>query len=173
MELRWKASLTLLVLVAMFFTIGDVRVIYACTCAHRALAYELFQSDVIFAGLVYSVDWNLSTPITFAVSHVWKGPDTATLSLTTSPSEPSCGFKFQQGEKYLVFANYWKGQLSTGLCSGTKLLSQAQGDIYWLDLTTGILTDLLVLLAVSGAVLLLASVLLIRRWSLRLSKKAP
>ncbi len=173
MQSGLKSSLILLLLGVAFLAIQSLPVAHACQCLGPGPVYYVFQhSDVVFAGTVVSIDWNLSTPITFAVSHVWKGPSAATLRLHTSTSESSCGFTFREGEKYLVYA-WWNGQLSTGLCSGTKPLSQAQSDIYWLDhptAPTAPLNYFLIVLAISALAVMSTSVWLIRRWNFKTSK---
>lgn len=73
--------------------------------------------------------------VTFEVSQAWKGAGELLLTLWTRRA--SCGFPFEQGQEYLVFANafpdYGGDQpvnerlplISAGLCSRTSLLSNA------------------------------------------------
>ncbi len=169
-----KISLPILFLVAFCFSLQDVGIAHACTCVAARPVYEMYQdSDAVFSGMVLDVN---STSlelvnVTLAVSHAWKGASGSTVALTTSSSGASCGFSFQRGVEYLVYAKNLSGQLNTGLCSGTKLLSEAQGDIFWLDLTAGLLRDFLIGLAASAAIVILASIWLLRRQNPKLSKK--
>jgi len=130
------------------------------------------QSDAVFAGTVLDINSSPLDPVnvTFAVSRVWKGASTTMVALTTSNSGASCGFSFQRGVEYLVYAKNYNDQLSTGLCSGTKLLSQAQNDVYWLDhptAPTAPLNYFLIVLAISAVAVMSTSVWLIRRWNSR------
>lgn len=40
-----------------------------------------------------------------------------------------CGYFFQEGQEYLVYASAEGAQLKTGSCSGTKRLSDARADL--------------------------------------------
>jgi hypothetical protein len=66
------------------------------------------------------------------VSSVAKGPFTAngTIILTTAVSDVSCGYPFQTGRQYLVYAQHSDGasgqHLQTDLCSGTQLIAATQ-----------------------------------------------
>ena len=51
---------------------------------------------------------------------------------TTPPTGGSCGFTFIEGEEYIVYghdSNYADGGYTSGICSRTALLGQAQADI--------------------------------------------
>ena len=67
--------------------------------------------------------------VRFEVSQTWKGEQTNELTVYTESSGASCGYEFEQGKEYLVFASKGEGKLRTGLCSETQLLSEAQEDI--------------------------------------------
>jgi hypothetical protein len=47
----------------------------------------------------------------------------------TPRSSAACGYSFTEGEEYLVYASGRGLRLRTGLCSGTKRLSEAQADL--------------------------------------------
>ncbi|MGI0082397.1 MAG: hypothetical protein ACREAG_03720 [Nitrosopumilaceae archaeon] len=57
-------------------------------------------------------------PVKFDVQRVWKGPIEKTIIVSTAISSASCGYEFQEGETYLVYA-YGKESLQTGLCTRT------------------------------------------------------
>jgi hypothetical protein len=67
--------------------------------------------------------------VTFEVSEVWKGNHKRQLVVMTSDSSASCGYSFEKGKEYLVYASGEEAKLQTGLCSGTKSLSDAQADL--------------------------------------------
>ena len=67
---------------------------------------------------------------TLRVSEVWKGPEHQTVQLTTDVADGvSCGYPFEKGQKYLVYAYGGQQGLGTSGCSETKLLSKASEDL--------------------------------------------
>jgi hypothetical protein len=109
---------------------------FACSCAEVKTPEEgLTNSDNVFSGKVVDIkrvgDEN---KVLFKVSSVWKGDSQTQLILYTSLSEASCGFEFQTGEEYLVYANKIDdGRLHTSFCSRTTLLSNAEEDLRVLE----------------------------------------
>jgi len=70
---------------------------------------------------------------TISVERWWKGAPGPEVSLMTQltrnsdgTSTSSCDFNFKEGETYLVFARIIKGNLQTGACSGTSLVSNVK-----------------------------------------------
>ena len=114
---------------------------HACSCAlpPGSPAEELAKADAVFAGVATSVKAHRklfilpssADPVTveFEVSHVWKGPQQETLTVSTVRSESSCGYEFQEGEWYIVYAR--NGE--TGLCSRTMPTWRAFADFKELD----------------------------------------
>lgn len=114
---------------------------YACSCAAtsgtpQVRAQEAFEgAGVVFAGEVVDVSEGAPPTVMYAgppvavtlrVSDVWKGPRQETLEIYTGMSSASCGYEFQTGEKYLVYAT---DNLEVSLCSETKPLSNAGADL--------------------------------------------
>ena len=118
---------------------------YACSCASPAgsspkeLARREFSgSDAVFAGEVTDIDKpRLITSsldpmtVTFRVSEAWKGTERGTVNVETAIEEASCGYPFNEGESYLVYASKGtsSGGLEVALCSSTKPLSEADADL--------------------------------------------
>ena len=71
--------------------------------------------------------------VTFRVSEAWKGAGVETVSVQTAVSDASCGYPFDEGEGYLVFASkgifYERGELEVGLCGSTKPLPEARAEL--------------------------------------------
>jgi hypothetical protein len=63
--------------------------------------------------------------ITFDVDRVWKGDVPPQMTVETRVSTASCGYDFDRGERYLVYAR--DGQVS--LCSGTRSTADADADL--------------------------------------------
>jgi hypothetical protein len=106
----------------------------ACSCAPTTPQQSLERSNAVFSGKVINVakfsnSSESGVRVTFDVSKVWKGTNKQKLVVTTSDSSASCGYSFQEGKEYLVYASSQENKLQTGLCSGTKSLSEARTDL--------------------------------------------
>lgn len=125
---------------------------YACSCAVEAgvtkqeRVQEAFsQANTVFAGKVVDLEDppspvnNRMDPITvsFNVPEAWKGSQAKTQEVTTPLSSASCGYEFQAGKEYLVYASE---DMEVLLCGETKLLSEAKVDLETLE-TVEILPD--------------------------------
>ncbi len=110
---------------------------YACTCLPPGPpAQELAGSSAVFAGKVTSFSApsteGTSTDArtaTFEVSQMWKGARQGTIVATTPRDSAGCGFEFEVGREYLVYAGTTDGKLSVSLCSRTQQLSDAAADL--------------------------------------------
>jgi hypothetical protein len=126
---------------------------FACTCAmpsgsQKEIAKDaLADSEAVFAGevvnfentpnitmmegeMVTMMGGNTATATaTLRVSEVWKGPERQTMQIGTAPNDGvSCGFPFEEGKEYLVYASGKQDPEASG-CSETKPLSEAGADL--------------------------------------------
>ena len=110
---------------------------YACSCIKPGPPSEaLEESAMVFEGKVVSVrkyerldgTWSGADPVVveFDVRTIWKGYDYQTFYLTTGRSDASCGFRFVEGEEYLV---YTRNAVTVNICSRTSSLSEAENDL--------------------------------------------
>ena len=108
----------------------------------RPPAEEIDKFDAVFAGRVVSIEHSFDpnklpshgdhTTIGFQVSAVWKGAVNQGVAVTTPPTGGSCGFAFEEGEEYIVYAYDnadSDGGYSVNICSRTALLVDAQEDL--------------------------------------------
>jgi hypothetical protein len=136
--LRWlvRSGLALVVL-AVVWGAHPIDSAYACSCmAPRPPAEARDEADAVFTGTVTGilqqpVQENSDQPflVSFLVSQSWKGANGAELSVLTSGSSASCGYSFNQGGQYIVYATMQDGRLHTSLCSRTNALDQAAEDL--------------------------------------------
>jgi len=102
----------------------------ACSCALSDFytAYDLSTAillgevtDITLPPPVYPVVSTDLATVTLRVETVWKdAPAASTAQVVTAMSGASCGFSFQQGKRYLVYAyRLPTGELLTSLCSRT------------------------------------------------------
>ena len=107
----------------------------ACTCADLgSLADEYHHSSAVFIGRIVSIE--ISSKIikgekienmiaTFAVERRWKGPTMRRLRVRTCGTQTmvcTCGFDFQLGQRYVVFAD--GKPLETSSCNRNAILTQ-------------------------------------------------
>jgi hypothetical protein len=97
------------------------------TAAH--LKWILVEADV---GDLIPADFDKDPPsmlVSFDISHVRAGAQMKTAELSTGIGGGDCGYQFEVGKQYLVYA--WKdesGHLRTNICSGTDLLEESTVD---------------------------------------------
>ena len=97
---------------------------------------HLERADLVFEGLaVSSRDPNAGASIissgdpifwTFLVERQIKGSTGSTQDVATARSGATCGYSFQTGVRYRVFASARNGVFMTSLGSGTRLVSDTQ-----------------------------------------------
>jgi hypothetical protein len=113
---------------------------FACSCIRPGTPQEeLERSAVVFSGKVQNMKVRQQGPaqssddpvtVVFETTKFWKGQPSQTLVLETAASGASCGFEFQQGQEYIVYAfGADGGALQASLCSRTQLLGQAGEDL--------------------------------------------
>jgi len=128
----------LLLVAGVLVLTGLVQQVFACTCLPpESPADELERSTAVFAGEVTSVKapsgpiTSSADPIavTFQVYTVWKGSHSDTFTITTARSSASCGYPFETGKEYLVYAHGEADDLQVSLCSRTKPLTLASSDL--------------------------------------------
>ena len=113
----------------------------ACSCmAPGPPAEERESADAVFCGEVVAAEptqrqtdyGNLQqVRVEIALGSVWKGvPEGETVELWTGSGGGDCGYHFEVGEDYLVYAYEGDdGSLSTGICSRTRPLADAETDL--------------------------------------------
>lgn len=105
----------------------------ACSCASAFLKTTLNQavreaykdSDAVFSGEVLKIDKNPNSnfaAVKFKVDKNWKGKNSSILSVRTAASSAECGYYFEIGKKYLVYAYRDNRSLHVSICSRTALL---------------------------------------------------
>ena len=150
---RPLAALTSLVLAVLGFVFLIPECASACSCVmlpgsqKERAEQALSDSDAVFAGevvdfentpnitmmegeMVTMMGGNTATATaTLKVSEVWKGPERQTMQIGTAPNDGvSCGYPFEEGKEYLVYAS-GKQDLEASGCSETKPLSEAGADL--------------------------------------------
>lgn len=124
--------------VLVLFAVGGV---FACSCLMPGTPSEEFgKYDYIFSGKVASIGYPIdavgeeaySLDIVFNVSIVWQGLLGSEVHIRTAKDSAACGYPFNEGEEYLVYASGNESKKSANICSRTKLLSEANEDLEYL-----------------------------------------
>jgi len=107
----------------------------ACSCSSNlTLDIQLRLADYAFAGVVVSVD-TVSTrdhKANVSVETVWKGDVTSAFAVWTRSIETSCGYSFEVGEKYVLYAfnpSDYLDQIYTHICTRNEKYSDAAEDV--------------------------------------------
>ena len=110
--------------------------VYACSCVPPGPPQQaLADATAVFSGKVTAIGQPArpgssdAVQVTFAVARAWKGPEQATITLSTPGSSASCGIDFVEHQEYLVYASTVDGGLQANLCSRTTPLANASEDI--------------------------------------------
>lgn len=138
-------KIIILLLAAGLLWVAGAGQVNACSCVAPPAPQEaLEQADAVFSGRVVDIQapkkliTSSADPlkVTFEVSKVWKGPKSKKLVVVTARDSASCGYSFKSGRSYIVYAHQREGELTTSICTRTKLLSSAEEDLAQLGTST-------------------------------------
>jgi hypothetical protein len=124
----------------LYTLILNVTPAMACSCFPvRSPEEEMNDSTAVFSGQVIQIEGPdplggmVSTvdqlTVTFAVYEIWKGPQINPLIIQTARDSATCGYHFEVGQDYLVYAHGNSSNLQTNICTRTSLLANANEDI--------------------------------------------
>ncbi|RAV12987.1 hypothetical protein [Paenibacillus contaminans] len=111
---------------------------FACSCAGpNSVQEELQKKAAVFSGKAVSVKTSGGllrssadpVEVKIEVDKVWKGELGKTQLVYTARDGASCGFGFEKGKQYLVYAYSDNDRLVTNMCDRTKLISNAAEDL--------------------------------------------
>lgn len=122
---------------------------HACSCVRISQEEGFKNSEAVFSGTVLGVtlEKDLSEAVLggsvsykevrVQVDEVWKGVNDAVVSVGTAQYSASCGYDFEVGGTYLIYARsgeYYGTDYSSGICSRTSVLAsdRAQSDLEFL-----------------------------------------
>jgi hypothetical protein len=108
-------------------------VVFEGTVEHVELKWALMEAKV---GTLVPADLDQNPPlleVTFDKTRSYKGMEQSRALVTTGLGGGDCGFDFEIGKRYLVYASPDElGHLSSGICSGTGLLEESQSNLSYL-----------------------------------------
>jgi hypothetical protein len=102
---------------------------YPCVCSYPDFEDQVSQSALIFSGKVKLIEpaGNNQNGVQFESIKVYKGTAVNQLSIRTAETTDACGFHFEVGQQYLVYATGKDREVS--LCSRTRLFNDAADDL--------------------------------------------
>jgi hypothetical protein len=109
----------------------------ACSCATQTREQAFKSAAAVFEGRVVEITRSKARPdggrprlqVTLLVVRAWKGVKSERMTVLTAGDEAACGFGFQQGESYLVYAQKGGSLPGVSLCSRTRPMAEAGEDI--------------------------------------------
>lgn len=114
---------------------------FACSCMvtdaplKQQVENAYTEAAAVFTGEVISVidsaDDSHSVTVRFKVAKSWKGGSAKEITVTTGKDSAMCGFNFEVGKTYLVYAHGKADELSTTICSRTAEFTKS-GDAKYL-----------------------------------------
>lgn len=139
MSSTWWRILTMLGALAI---LGESYAV-ACSCAMSGPPCQAtWTADAVFAGTVVSMtpidNVSLGAPyqsllVKFSVERGFVNAASGPTEIVTGMGGGDCGYRFKVGVTYLVYASkYGSSILTTGICSRTRPLAEAQEDIQYL-----------------------------------------
>lgn len=109
---------------------------FACSCvAPQTPSIALLESRAVFSGEVTEVRTLTDVYqkiVTINVDRIWKGAISSERTrLVTSVDTGGCGFPFEEGRNYLVYAHEGSSEefFEVSLCSRTTPIEEAQADL--------------------------------------------
>jgi hypothetical protein len=132
-------SAVLLLLLTAFADKAD-----ACSCISSGPPCQgYFQVEAVFAGTVQTISPVEGTPdspnrgrvVVFAIERAFRGVQGTTAEITTGMGGGDCGYPFEVGERYLVYAYREKeaSRLGTGICTRTRPIADAAEDLRYIE----------------------------------------
>lgn len=131
MHKRVARAMSTIILVAGFLlAYGDsFDPAFACSCVPPRPIQEAYETSVaVFSGKVARIDADqFGRMAIFYVDTTWKGVSKDTVKVLTAAQSSACGYKFEEGRSYIVYA-YSGGEdssLKTSSCSRTASAENA------------------------------------------------
>ncbi|WP_084961772.1 hypothetical protein [Thermoactinospora rubra] len=118
----------------------------ACSCAELTAREAVGNASSVFTGTVVATRQVAGDPlgprppivVTFEADQIYKGAAKARFDVATNADSAACGYAFQKGRRYLVFAARGESglfavdpgvALHTSLCSGNMALRAGKGPL--------------------------------------------
>lgn len=108
---------------------------WACSCIASTPSEDFARAEVVVSGTVTGKqDPNPTSQVqgsdqitwSIQVDAIQKGEASREIRVSSARGDATCGFEFEVGRRYQVFANSADGGFQTNLCSGTHQLAAGE-----------------------------------------------
>ena len=107
-----------------------------CSCLEITPEQAFEDADIVFSGLVRDIalgDSGTYFEATIDVDDLWKGEVSDEITVLTEIDSAACGFSFDIGYEYLVYAYSYDWGIYTNICTRTNLLDYSSEDLDFLS----------------------------------------
>jgi hypothetical protein len=106
----------------------------ACSCLGPGLPCEAaWSAEAVFVGHVVSIETSGGRRVQLAVVEAFRGFQLSQVTVVTGYGQADCGFPFEMGKSYVVYANRDRnGELTTSSCARTRPVENAAEDLTYL-----------------------------------------
>ena len=126
----------ILILIILIMMI-NINIVLACTCIEENFIQAYNRASTIFEGKVDEIkinkDVNGLAEIKLSVNEYWKKETKKDIIIYSSQQEATCGYNFEKGKEYIVYAETLNKKLIVSLCGRTNELENAEDDLYILE----------------------------------------
>lgn len=123
-----KKILNFLVLASLLSLSFSAPTVHACSCViPGTTTEEMEKADAVFSGNVVGISESLNYgyDVYIDVEQSWKGVDEVQVKVHTGTGGGDCGYSFNTGTEYLVFASASEDRYEVSSCGLTQTLSGA------------------------------------------------
>lgn len=123
-----KISLSLTLALSALFA-ADAAL--ACSCGPLPEPRQAMdQATAVFTGTVLGITQEDNRRLVrLRVEGSWKGTRCEEVTVSTGLGDSDCGYAFQEGQTYLIYAERQRGRLGTSICTRTKASAEAGEDL--------------------------------------------
>jgi MYXO-CTERM domain-containing protein len=127
--MRFAARSHLLVLAVALLSLAPARA-QACSCAEQTFEMAERGAVAIFEARVSAIETaGDASHVRMDVVQTWRAAEHEHVEVVTAPNEAACGYTFEVGRSYLVYASSVEGEAyRVSLCSRTRRMEDADDD---------------------------------------------
>ena len=136
MSIALRGAIAILIAIAGLVHFANPDRAAACDFEEPPPPQEALEdATAVFSGEVRSIEpvdddpGNQFIAATIDVDRAWKGIDSTPVVVETHQDQATCGFPFEEGESYIVYARAEGTPLTTALYHRTQLLERADEDL--------------------------------------------
>jgi hypothetical protein len=95
----------------------------------RGRVVKIYRSFLDRVGITSTAGYRVQ----FEITKQWKGASSKSTVVITRLTGEVCGFPFEENKEYLVYVVTEPKDIQTGICTGTKNITEAEQEMEQLD----------------------------------------